>query len=345
MKFEISFLTLLKIALFVLLCVVVIKIWPIIIMIVVASLIAVMLDPLIEWLVRHGLRRGVGIGIVTIVLFGLLTVFLFVVVPITVSQMRQLGGELPRLVAEMTRRMPAVQPYIAPVAQMAKNPPHGPELQQWLIRGMIAGRLAVAALFALTLTIVIAIYLLIEGRRALEWLIVFAHEPNRTKLHKTVEQVRPIVFAYMRGQAIDCTLCGAMSLTTLMLLHIPAAVPLAVLAVVADIVPVIGTVVMIVPAVLFAMLVSPVKAIIVLVVYLAYHLVESYFIIPRVFGRQMRLSNLTVLLTVTIAFPLLGALGAMLTLPFVAAYPVVEEIWLKRRLGDTVVEHERLEER
>jgi len=343
MKLEISFLTLLKIALFVLLCVIVIKVWAIIIMVVVAALIAVMLDPLVDWFAKHGVRRGIGIAIVTIAMFGLLALFLFVVVPVTVTQMRQLGGELPRLVSELTRRMPAAQPYIAPIAQMAKNPPRGPELQQWLVRGMIAGRLAVAALFALTLTIVIAIYLLIEGRRALEWLIVFAHEPNRTKLRETAAQVRPIVVAYMRGQAIDCTLCGTVALTTLMLLHIPAAVPLAVLAVVADIVPVIGTVVMMVPAVAFAMLVSPVKAIIVFLVYLAYHLVESYLIIPRVFGRQMRLSNLTVLLTVTIAFPLLGALGAMLTLPFVAAYPVVEEIWLKRRLGDTVVEHERLE--
>lgn len=345
MKLEVPFVTLLKIALFILLCAVVIKVWAVIVMVIVAVLLAVMLDPLVEWLARHRVKRGFGIALVTLTMFALLTLLLFVVVPVTVSQMRQIGSELPRLVADITKRAPAAQPYIAPIAQLAKNPPRGAAVQQWLIRGFAVGRLAVAALFALTLTVVIAIYLLIEGRLALEWLIVFAHEPNRTKLRETAQQVRPIIVAYMRGQAIDCTLCGIMSFTTLMLLHVPAAVPLAVLAVVADIVPVIGTVVMIVPAVLFASLVSPATAIIVLCVYLGYHLFESYVVIPRVFGRQMRLSNLTVLLTVTIAFPLLGALGAMLTLPFVAAYPVVEEIWLKRRLGDTVVEHERLEER
>ena len=195
------------------------------------------------------------------------------------------------------------------------------------------------------LTLVIALYLLIEGRRALEWLIVFAHDVNRKKLRRTMNDVQPIVFAYMRGQAITCALCGGMALTTLMLLHIPAAVPLAVLAFIADLVPIVGTVVMIAPAVLLALVISPVKAMIVLAVYLAYHLTESYYIIPRVFGKEMRLSNLTVLLAVTIAGILQGAIGAVLILPFVAAYPVVEEIWLQRRLGDTVEKHEQIEQR
>jgi len=345
MKLEVSSLTLLKIALFVLLCAIVIKIWPIIVMIVVASLIAVMLDALVQWLARHGVRRGVGITLVGIVMFGLLAAFLFVLVPITVDQMRDLGKQLPRLVQEVSARVPAVRPYIAPVAQAAAHPPNNAEMQQWLARGLIAGRFALTAVTAMTLTLVIALYLLIEGRRALEWLIVFAHDPHREKLRRTMREVHPIVFAYMRGQAITCVLCGGTAFTTLTLLHIPAAVPLAVLAFVADLVPIVGTVVMIAPAVLLALVVSPVKALIVLAVYLAYHFVESYFIIPRVFGREMRLSNLTVLLAVTIAGILQGAVGAVLILPFVAAYPVVEEIWLKRRLGDTVGEHERLEER
>ena len=102
---------------------------------------------------------------------------------------------------------------------------------------------------------------------------------------------------------------------------------------------------MIIPAVLLAFAVSPLKALIVLVVYLAYHLTESYWIIPRVYGRQMRLSTLTVLLAVTVGGVLQGAIGAVLILPFVAAYPVIEELWLAPRLGDTVDEHERIEER
>ena len=345
MKLEVPFTTLIKITFFLLLCVIVVKVWPVIMMIIVAALIAVMVDPVVEWLARHRVRRGFGIAIAGVVMFGLLAAFLLVVVPITVNQMKDLGKQLPRLVEEVSRRVPAVQPYVAPLAQMAKQPPNGAQMQQWLMHGLIAGRFALTAIAALTLTLVIAIYLLIEGRRAQEWLIVFAHGSHREKLRRTMTDVQPIVFAYMRGQAITCALCGGMALTTLTLLHIPAAVPLAVLAFIADLVPIVGTVVMIAPAVLLALVVSPLKAFIVLAVYLAYHLTESYYIIPRVFGKEMRLSNLTVLLAVTIAGMLQGAIGAVLILPFVAAYPVVEEIWLQRQLGDTVEKHEQIEQR
>ena len=345
MKLEVPFTTLIKITFFLLLCVIVVKVWPVIMMIIVAALIAVMVDPVVEWLARHRVRRGFGIAIAGVVMFGLLAAFLLVVVPITVNQMKDLGKQLPRLVEEVSRRVPAVQPYVAPLSQMAKQPPNGAQMQQWLMHGLIAGRFALTAIAALTLTLVIAIYLLIEGRRAQEWLIVFAHGSHREKLRRTMEDVQPIVFAYMRGQAITCALCGGMALTTLTLLHIPAAVPLAVLAFIADLVPIVGTIVMIAPAVLLALVVSPLKAFIVLAVYLAYHLTESYYIIPRVFGKEMRLSNLTVLLAVTIAGMLQGAIGAVLILPFVAAYPVVEEIWLQRQLGDTVEKHEQIEQR
>ena len=345
MELRIPFATLIKIVVFILLCLIVIRLWPVILMIIVASLIAVMVDPMVEWLDGHGIRRGLGITMAGLVMFGLLAAFLFVIIPITVGQVRDLAKELPRLVQEIARRAPAVEPYIAPLGQMAQHPPNGVQLEQWLTRGAIAGRYALVGLTAVTLTLVIAIYLLIEGRRALEWLIVFAHPPQQRKLRLTLEKVRPIVFAYMRGQAITCFLCAGVALTTLMILHIPGAVPLAVLAFVADLVPVVGTIVMMVPAVLLAMLVSPMKALIVLAVYLAYHLTESYLIIPRVYGHEMRLSTLTVLLAVTVGGTLQGALGAVLILPFVAAYPVVEEIWLQRKLGETVDEHERIEER
>lgn len=76
-----------------------------------------------------------------------------------------------------------------------------------------------------------------------------------------------------------------------------------------------------------------------------YRFVESYFIIPRVYGDEIRLSTLTVLLAVAVGGTLQGAFGAILILPFVAVYPIVERIWLRDELAPGTVErHERIEE-
>jgi len=68
-------------------------------------------------------------------------------------------------------------------------------------------------------------------------------------------------------------------------------------------------------------------------------------LIPRIWGREMRVPTLTVLLAIAIGGMLIGPLGAVLALPIAAAYPIVERIWLRGHLPpDTVAKHEELGE-
>jgi len=335
MELRIPFATLLKIALALLLVLCVVKLWPVIIIVVIAILVAVMLDPLVRWLERHRVRRGYGIAVVSLLMFGLLLVFLGVIVPAMSRQIVELSRDLPKVADRLGKEFPPAASILGSVRGM--RIPEGPQLRAWLSRGLSAGMYAVEGLTAVIFVLVVAIYLLIEGQRAFQWLITFAEPRQRKKWERTAHEIGGVILAYMRGQAITCFLCGGWAYLVLILCHVPAALALAVIAFVADLVPVVGTIVMIVPAVLLALLVGPVQALLVAGGYLLYHLVESYFIVPRVYGSQMRLSTLTVLLAVAAGGTLQGALGAVLILPFVAAYPIVERIWLREQLPDDAV--------
>ena len=99
-----------------------------------------------------------------------------------------------------------------------------------------------------------------------------------------------------------------------------------------------------VPAVLLALTVSPLAAGAVLVFYLLYHVLENTVIIPRVYGKRLRLSTIAVLIAIVVGGQLYGILGAILILPFVAAYPIIERIWLHEYLSDEVItDHSALE--
>jgi len=64
---------------------------------------------------------------------------------------------------------------------------------------------------------------------------------------------------------------------------------------------------------------------------------------PRVYGHELALSNLAVLIAVAVGGQLGGVMGALLALPIAAIYPTVERIWLRQRLSDDTVEvHQRL---
>jgi predicted PurR-regulated permease PerM len=339
---RVPYATLLKLAFFALLIVSVIKLWTVILMFTVAVLLAVMLDPLVGILERHRVRRGIAIALIALMLFGFLIAFVVVVLPLTAKEIVQLGKDLPQIVQKISSVSPHVKSGINSVMSGARS---SPMLKGWIARAPMVGLFAAEGLVGVLLVFVITIYLLVEGRQMFEWLIAFAPENKRGRIRRTACEAAEVILAYMRGQAITCFLCGGVALTTLLILRVPAAVPLAVLAFLCDLVPVVGTIIMTVPAVLLALLVSPAAALIVVAVYLGYHFTESYFIIPRVYGKQMRLSTLTVLLAVTAGGALQGPAGAVLVLPFVAAYPIVERIWLKDKLPeDTVEKHEDLNE-
>jgi len=153
-----------------------------------------------------------------------------------------------------------------------------------------------------------------------------------------------VMLSYVRGSVITATICGLYVLVMLTVLGVPLALLLAVLAFLFDFIPVVGTIIMTVPATLLAFLVSPQRALLVAAAYILYHLIEAYILIPRIWGQQMRVSTLTVLLAIAIGGVLLGVIGAVLALPIAAAYPIVERIWLGEKLPpDTVARHEELE--
>lgn len=332
MQLRVPFTTLLKIALFGLLVIITVKLWPVIMMLFVAALLAVMLDPLVVWLERHRVRRGIGITVVALLVFGSVLAFVFFVIPTMVTQIRELAGDIPTLRKAAFARFPILRQL-----------PPLPKPQQFLGRGLSASVTFIEGIMAFLFVLVLAIYLIVEGRRVFEWLVSFAPKEHRPRWRETAVQIAAVMRAFMRGQIITSALCGGWALLVLMVMRVPAPLPLAVIAAVADLIPVVGTILMTAPAAAMALTKSPSTALVVIAAYLAYHLIESYFIVPRIYGKEMRLSTLTVLVAIAVGGVLQGALGSILILPVVAAYPIIERIWLRDELPpDIVARHEAI---
>ena len=317
---NIRFADLLKVALAVLLVLIVVKLWPMILMVVIAVLVAVMLDPVVTWLERHRVRRALGITAVAVLLFAAVAAFFLFLVPAMTREVGEAAKQWPQIAQKLGRFAP-------PIGGMLK-----------------VSKFAVAGVTALFFVLVVAIYLLVEGRRAFAWLVSFAPKRHRRRIEQTARESSGVVLAFMRGNVITSIICAVYVVVVTSALRIPGPLLLALIAFIFDFVPVVGTIAMTLPAAGLALTVSPARALVVVAAYLVYHLIENYLIIPRVYGSQLRLSTLTVLLAVTAGGILQGAIGAVLALPIAAAYPIVERIWLREHLPpDTVEKHEELE--
>ena len=186
-------------------------------------------------------------------------------------------------------------------------------------------------------------YLLIDGRRTYEWLAAFAPPRLRPRVDATAEGAREVIAAYVRGNVVTSAICAVATWVFLAALKVPAALLLALLAGILDFVPVIGIFLSAAPAILLGLTVSSGVGVAVAVFYAAYNVVENYWLQPRVYGRMLRLSDLAVITAFLVGAELGGVLGALVALPLVAMYPVVERVWSKgarRRVAD---EHQRIE--
>jgi multisubunit Na+/H+ antiporter MnhB subunit len=120
---------------------------------------------------------------------------------------------------------------------------------------------------------------------------------------------------------------------------------LALLTGVFDFVPVIGVFLTAIPMILLALTVSPTAAVATAIFNAVYNAVETYYISPKVYGNQLRLSSLAVILGFALGGELGGGVGALISLPIVALYPTIENIWLRDRLAPEVLQdHRRIEQ-
>lgn len=342
-ELHVPFLTILKIAVSLLLFAAIVKLLPVILALVVAVLLAVMLQPVVDWLIARGARRGMAVGAIGFVLIALLVTFIAVIFPALGAQISQLMKSLPAIQTRVTKALPAMSPIVRTLVARLNDFQKSVDLQSWMQGGLTVGMYALETIAAMVLVLVLTLYFLLEGREFYAWLVSYVPRRYRQRVAETADESGKVVMAYMRGQVITCALCGIWVYLMLVLLHVPAALPLAVMATIADIIPVVGTIIMTLPGVIVAFAISPLVALEVFVGYLLYHIIENYVVIPRVYGKQMRLSTIGVLLSVTVGASLLGVAGAVVALPIVAAYPIIERLWLGRYLArETIEDHAAL---
>ena len=143
------------------------------------------------------------------------------------------------------------------------------------------------------------------------------------RLARIIHNLETIVGGYMRGQLITCVALGAFTFLLLVACGVRNALALALFAALMDVLPFVGGILAAGPAVLTALGRGPNTAVVVLVCMYLYQGFETKVLVPRVYGRVLRLSPATVVLALIAGGILLGVLGALLALPIAAGLQMI----------------------
>jgi predicted PurR-regulated permease PerM len=310
------------------------KLYALLLLLSVAVILAVALDVPVAWLERRKFSRGISALLVSGTLVVTVGAFVWLTWSSLISQWQY-------LTAQLTKTMSLVAPYVpAWIYESATGSDWRNALQSF---GLRVGQSLVYAAALIVLGFFVTVYLLIEGQRTRAWVVAFFPQDQREKVERTLAESRDVIWAYAVGNVITSIFATVWVLASMMMLHVPAALLLAVMAGIADFVPVLGFAASALPAVALALTVSPQTALMVLALYVSYHAIENYLIAPWAYGQRLQLSDLAVILAFAVGAELAGVIGALIALPIAALYPTIERLWLREQLPrETVVEHRAL---
>jgi predicted PurR-regulated permease PerM len=309
---------------------------PIVVVIVVALILVGTLNPAIGWLQRHRLNLPLSIAIVFLACgIGMAGIGL-ITIPALVTQVSQVIRHLPDTQQSVARMLESHQ-LTAPLANTIRTFKPGDRMAGLNVTAALSASVGVVEVIGYIATsVVLAIYFIADGERTRG--VLYALFPRRfhLRLARVLMNLETIVGGYLRGQIITSVAIGIFTFALLEITRVPNALALAAFAGLTDVIPFVGGLLATTPAVLVALSRGSAITTIVLVAMLGYQEFESRVIVPRVYGKALRLSSAVVVIALLVGGKLGGIIGALLALPVAAALRMlIEELRLGMPGDDT----------
>lgn len=318
-KIDISHKTVIFIAIFILALWAIYLIRDLLVILFISIIFMSALNPLVSFFVKAKLPKVLSIGITYLIIIASGTVAFAAILQPLIEESRRLILTLPQLSGQffnITNINESV--FQSELTNLSKN--------AFTITLAIFDNL-----LAIVFLLVITFYMLLERDNLKARLAsLFVGKEDRVK--RLIVRIEEKLGSWLRGQLVLSIIIGLLSYIGLTVLSIPYALPLAVLAGVLEVIPVIGPIVSAIPAILIAVTISPFLGLGVGAMYVVIQQLENHLIVPQVMKRAVGLNPLVVILAIAIGSRLLGFAGALLAVPFtVVLQIIVAEIMEERK--------------
>jgi predicted PurR-regulated permease PerM len=310
----------------------VVNTWQVWLLIFTALIVAAAILPAARWAERYRVPRGVTVLAVYLGFAGLMSLVGRLLWPALTTQWGQFLEQLPRLVENVRGWLGDVDLFLLRWGTTLPTPK--PENIQGLVGTLVANTLAVTAgvvgfVVGLLAVIVVAAYLVADAPKIGQTLLALVPPEHRRRVARLAEPVLDRIGGYVRGQILSSLAVGAVLATGLALLGVRYALLLGALAAVLNVVPFVGSLVAAVLAILAALNESIGLAVATALLFWGTNLLEGKFLAPHFVGRATGLHPLMVLLALLAGAHLAGLIGALVSVPLVAAvWEVVRRLYL-----------------
>ncbi|MFO7585482.1 MAG: AI-2E family transporter [Anaerolineales bacterium] len=299
----------------------------VIFMLFIAIVLGTVIRPVVGWLHQRGLPRISGVILVYIMLLALLVGFLLLFFPMVIEQGTTIATTLPdyyqilrewvssspnQLIARLGEFIPPMLPGLEPEEQTGE--------ETLAAAGQAFGYLASASrgIFLTTAILLLAFHWTLNGPRTVQSLLSLLPNAQRESISELISAMETKLGHYLAGQSVLCLAIGIMALVAYLLIGLPNALVLALIAGLFGAVPMIGPLLGAIPALLIALSIAPSKLIWVIVATTIIQQIENGLLVPRVMRKAVGVNPFVSLLAIFAFGSLFGIAGALMAIPIAA---------------------------
>ena len=292
-----------------------------------AIIMGTVIRPIVAWLHRRGIPRVLGVTFVYLLLLVIVISFMVLLYPLISEQGTTILAAVPDyyqgllqwmadnpslLIVRLGEFLPLAAPSFKPIQQT------GQEVLDFagavLGYASSAGRVILAAAAVLLL----AYHWTLSGPRIIQSLLPLVSKNHREDVSEMILAMETKIGFYIAGQGFLCVVIFAISLIAYLLIGLPNALVLALIAGLLEAVPLIGPLIGAIPAGVIALSIAPSKLVWVVVITLAVQQLESSFLVPRVMRKAVGVNPFISFLSIFAFSSLFGVAGALMAIPIAA---------------------------
>lgn len=304
------------------------------------------LDPWVDRMQENKIPRVLGIFLIYLALFIVISLSIYLIVPPIAEQVGELSANFPRYIGKVISGASSVKEY---------SIEHGiiNEIKDSL--GSISSNLRQAAggvfstisnifggIISFFLILVITFYMVVEENAIKKLVWSLAPEKHQAYIMNLINRMQKKIGLWLRGQLILSLIIFVLTYAGLLALGffgepIRYALVLALIAGITEFVPYIGPLLGAIPAVFLAFAQSPILALFVAILYLVVQQVENHILVPKVMEKTVGLNPIISISALLIGFKIAGIAGAILSIPVATAVSVfIKDIFDSKEARDRI---------
>lgn len=306
----------------------------VLILLLVSMFIAVGLNPLVEWFMRRGLRRGLSVGVVFLLMILAVAGVGFAIVPVVTEQVNTLIKNAPEWLDLLQKSktlgdLNARYQFIEKAQEYIQNP----ELAQRAFGGILGvGKVVANALFSGFTILILTLYFLASLPSVKRAAYSLVPATRRTRVSILGDQVLSRVGGYVSGQFLVAACAGFFMFVFLQIVGLREyALALAIVVMFTAFIPMVGGLIGVVVVALIGFTAGLWIGVACLAYGIIYQQIENYVVAPRIMRRAVDIPGAVTVIAALLGGALLGVVGALLAIPSAAAILlIIREVWVRK---------------